>query len=134
MLFRSMQAKTNDLFFLMRKYGGYELPALLGAITFAAKSGVMVFLDGFASLMAACAAIQVNENICDYLVAVSTTNEDGQNILLTESKLSTMLDLKMNFPSGEASVFGFSLLEAGIKALLEMESFGDVHFPLGDIS
>ena len=125
---------SDDLFVLMRKYGGYELPALLGAITFAAASGVMVFLDGLASLIAAYAAIKENDDICDYLVAVSTTNEDGQNILLTESKLSTMLDLKMNFPSGEASVFGFSLLEAGIKALLEMESFGDVHFPLGDIN
>lgn len=125
--------EKEEVFNAIKKHGGYELPAMVGAITCAASNGAMIFLDGIGTLLAAYAAISVNDALREYLVAVSTTNENGQNILLTESKLSTMLDLKMNFPSGEAALFGFSLLEAGIKALLEMESFGEVHFPLGDM-
>ncbi len=115
------------------KFGGYELPAMAGAIIQAASMGVPVFLDGVATLLAATIACEIEPGAGEYLVAVSTTAEYGQNILLTEMRLSTMLDLKLSLPSGEASLFGFGLLDAGIKALREMDSFGQVHFPLGDI-
>jgi NaMN:DMB phosphoribosyltransferase len=69
-----------------------------------------------------------------YLIAVSSAEEAGQNILLTRLGLSIMLDLNVHSPSGAAALLGFGLLSAGIKALNEMDSFGrdTVHRPLGD--
>lgn len=115
------------------KLTGTEIPAMMGAIIYAASVGVPVFLDGIATLLAAYLAIDVDENVKDYLVAVCTTTESGQDILLTKLLLSTMLDLKLEISCGAGSMFGFNLLEAGIRALNEMDSFGAVHFPLGDI-
>ena len=124
----------NDSIGLMRAVGGFELPALLGAILQAANQGMPVFLDGTATLIAALAAVKLRPAVKDYLIAVSTTTEPWQSILLTQLELSTMLDLKLQTPSGEGALFGFNLLAAGIKALNEMDSFGKVHSPLGDLS
>ena len=116
------------------KFGGFAIPAMAGAILQAAGGGVPIFLDGSATLFAAYLACQIDSRAGAYLIAVSTTMEDGQNMLLKQMGLSTMLDLKISYPAGEASLFGLNLLDAGIKALNEMDSFGNVHFPLGDIN
>ena len=118
---------------LAQKLTGVEIPAIMGAILYAASVGVPIFLDGVATLLAAYLATTVDSNVKDYLVAVCTTQESDQDILLTKLGLSTMLDLKIEFSCGAGSMFGFNLLEAGVRALNEMDSFGAVHFPLGDI-
>lgn len=130
---KSFLQKAPDFLALMMRFGGYELAAMTGALLQAASMNVPVFLDGLASLIAARLASDLSPAVREYLVPVATTTEKGQNILLTEMMLSTMLDLKLSLPAGEASLFGFNLLDAGIKALREMDSFGHVHFPLGDI-
>lgn len=118
---------------LAKQIVSVEIPAMMGAILYAASVGVPIFLDGVATLLAAYLGTLLDKNVKDYLIATCTTNEVGQDILLTKLGLSTMLDLKLNFSCGEGSMFGFDLLEAGIRALNEMDSFGEVHFPLGDI-
>ena len=123
----------NDLTGLTRRFGGWEITAMTGAILQAAGMGMPVFLDGVATLLAASIAVNLRPLVGDYLIAVSGVEEAGQNILLTRLGLSIMLDLKLHSPSGEASLLGFNLLSAGIKALNEMDSFGRVHHPLGDI-
>ncbi len=114
--------------------GGFEIPALMGAIVEAAHMSMPVFLDGIASLLAAKLAVDIHPDIGDFLVPVATTIQPGQEELLQALGLSTMLDLKLPAGGGEGGMFGFDLLEAGIKALNEMDSFGSdtVHGPLGD--
>jgi nicotinate-nucleotide--dimethylbenzimidazole phosphoribosyltransferase len=123
----------SDLLGLARRFGGWETPAMTGSILQAASMGIPVFLDGVATFIAAFVAVNLRPPAGDYLIAVSSVEEAGQNILLTRLGLSIMLDLKLHSPSGEASLLGFQLLSAGIKALNEMDSFGQVHHPLGDI-
>ncbi len=120
---------------LTKKLGGLEIPAMAGAMLQSAQLGVPVFLDGVATLLAAYLAIAINPAVKDFLVPVCTTSEPGQGELLTVLGWSTMLDLKISASCGSGSLLGFSLLDAGIKALNEMDAFGEetVHSPLGDI-
>jgi nicotinate-nucleotide--dimethylbenzimidazole phosphoribosyltransferase len=128
-------AGKSDLIDAARRLGGLEIPAMAGSIIQAAGMGMPVFLDGVATLLAAFIAESISPGARNYLIAVSSVREAGQNILLTRLGLSIMLDLELPSPSGEASLLGFDLLRAGIKALNEMDSFGrdTVHHPLGDI-
>ncbi|MDR3349064.1 MAG: nicotinate-nucleotide--dimethylbenzimidazole phosphoribosyltransferase [Acidaminococcales bacterium] len=125
----------NDLPGLVRRLGGWEMPAMIGSILQAASMGMPVFLDGLATFVAAFVAAGLRPPVGDYLIAVSSLEDAGQNILLTQLGLSIMLDLKLHSPAGEASLLGFQILSAGIKAFNEMDSFGrdTVHHPLGDI-
>ena len=115
--------------------GRKELIILAGAYLALAERSVPILLDGEATCLAAFIASKIEPKIINYFIAVSSTKEPDMELILTELGLSTMLDAKLKNPSGEGAVLGFDLLNAGIKALREMDSFGaeTVHFPLGDI-
>jgi nicotinate-nucleotide--dimethylbenzimidazole phosphoribosyltransferase len=81
--------------------GGLELAALAGATGAAARRGLPVILDGYATATAALAAVRLAPAVGEALVASHRSAEPGHDIVLGELGLEPLLDLRLRL--GEAS-------------------------------
>lgn len=125
--------------------GGYEFLQQLGSKTIAAMAGgilqaaalrVPVMLDGAAVCLAALAAVKYNQNVKPYLFAGHVSAEAGMEALLNVLGLAAPLRLDIKLCRGEGAVLALSLVDAGIKAYKEMETFAEagVHVEVKEFS
>jgi nicotinate-nucleotide--dimethylbenzimidazole phosphoribosyltransferase len=103
----------------LRRLGGLELAALVGAIVAAAASRRPLLLDGFATGVAALAACRLQPALRDYLIAGHRSAEPAHNHVLTELGLEPLLDLRLRL--GEASGAALALPLIGLAARLHAE-------------
>ena len=124
---------------------GYEFLEQLGSMTVAAMAGgilqaaalkVPVMLDGAATVLAAMAAVKYNAAAKDYLFAGHVSAEPGMEDLLKTIGLAAPLRLDIKICRGEGAVLALSLLDAGLKAYKEMETFAEagVHVEVKEFS
>ena len=124
---------------------GYEFLQQLGSMTIAAMAGgilqaaalkVPVMLDGAATVLAAMAAVKYNAAAKDYLFAGHVSAEPGMEDLLKAIGLTAPLRLDIKICRGEGAVLALSLLDAGLKAYKEMETFAEagVHVEVKEFS
>jgi nicotinate-nucleotide--dimethylbenzimidazole phosphoribosyltransferase len=97
--------------------GGLELAALAGAALAAARLGLPVVLDGYATGAAALAAARIDPAVGEALIASHRSAEPGHEIVLAELGLEPLLDLRMRL--GEAS--------GGLLALPIVAAAGALH-------
>ncbi len=97
--------------------GGLELAALAGAALAAARLGLPVVLDGYATGAAALAAARIDPTVGEALIASHRSAEPGHEIVLAELGLEPLLDLRMRL--GEAS--------GGLLALPIIAAAGALH-------
>jgi nicotinate-nucleotide--dimethylbenzimidazole phosphoribosyltransferase len=97
--------------------GGLELVALAGAALAAARLGLPVVLDGYATGAAALAAARIEPAAGEALIASHRSAEPGHEIVLSELGLEPLLDLRMRL--GEAS--------GGLLALPIVAAAGALH-------
>jgi nicotinate-nucleotide--dimethylbenzimidazole phosphoribosyltransferase len=103
----------------LRRLGGLELAALVGALLAAAAARRPVLLDGFATGVAALAACRLQPALRDYLIAGHRSAEPAHNHVLTELGLEPLLDLRLRL--GEASGAALALPLIGLAARLHTE-------------
>ena len=124
---------------------GYEFLQQLGSMTIAAMAGgilqaaalkVPVMLDGAATVLAVMAAVKYNAAAKDYLFAGHVSAEPGMEDLLKNIGLTAPLRLDIKICRGEGAVLALSLLDAGLKAYKEMETFAEagVHVEVKEFS
>ena len=124
---------------------GYEFLQQLGSVTIAAMAGgilqaaalkVPVMLDSAATVLAAMAAVKYNAAAKDYLFAGHVSAEPGMEDLLKNIGLAAPLRLDIKICRGEGAVLALSLLDAGLKAYKEMETFAEagVHVEVKEFS
>lgn len=110
--------------------------AMAGAILQAAalKKGVM--LDGVTTCKAAQKAIKLAPLAKEYCFAGHVSAEAGAEEELQQLELEAALRLNIPEGSGEGALVAFSLLQAGIKAYKEMETFEEagVHIEMKEYS
>lgn len=110
--------------------------AMAGAILQAAalKKGIM--LDGVATCRAALKAVELAPLAKEYCFAGHVSHEAGAEQQLQELELEAALRLNIPEGSGEGALVAFSLLQAGIKAYKEMETFEEagVHIEMKEYS
>lgn len=109
----------------LEKLGSKSIAAMAGGILQAATLKVPVMLDGAATALAALAAVKYNAAAKDYLFAGHVSAEPGMEELLTAIGISAPLRLDIKICRGEGAVLALSLLDAGIKAYKEMETFDE---------
>ena len=85
----------------LRAVGGLELAALAGAAREAARRGLPVVLDGYATGVAALAAARLDPAVGEALIASHRSAEPGHELVLAELGLEPLLDLRLRL--GEAS-------------------------------
>ena len=125
-----------DGYEFLQQLGSMAIAAMAGGILQAAALKVPVMLDGAATVLAAMAAVKYNAAAKDYLFAGHVSAEPGMEDLLNAIGLAAPLRLDIKICRGEGAVLALSLLDAGLKAYKEMETFAEagVHVEVKEFS
>ena len=125
-----------DGYEFLQPLGSMAIAAMAGGILQAAALKVPVMLDGAATVLAAMAAVKYNAAAKDYLFAGHVSAEPGMEDLLKAIGLAAPLRLDIKICRGEGAVLALSLLDAGLKAYNEMETFTEagVHVEVKEFS
>lgn len=132
----NLEADGYDGYDFLNQLGSRTIAAMAGAVLQAAALKVPVMLDGAASCLAALAAVKYNAAAADYVFAGHVSAETGMEELLQKLGLSAPLRLDIKICRGEGAILALSLLDAGIKAYKEMETFAEagVHVEVKEFS
>jgi nicotinate-nucleotide--dimethylbenzimidazole phosphoribosyltransferase len=103
----------------LRRLGGLEFAAMVGAMLGAAASRRLILLDGFATGVAALVACRLQPAVRDYLIAGHRSAEPAHARVLTELGLEPLLDLRLRL--GEASGAALSVPLIGLAGRLHAE-------------
>lgn len=125
-----------DGYEFLQQLGSVAIADMAGGILQAAALKVPVMLDGAATVLAAMAAVKYNAAAKDYLFAGHVSAEPGMEDLLNAIGLTAPLRLDIKICRGEGAVLALSLLDAGLKAYKEMETFAEagVHVEVKEFS
>ena len=114
-----------DALDVVAKVGGLEIAGLAGVILGAAAARVPIVLDGFIAGAAALIAAGIQPLCCDYLIASHRSVERGHQVILDHLGLKALLDLDLRLGEGTGACLGMGLVQASIKILTEMATFGE---------
>jgi nicotinate-nucleotide--dimethylbenzimidazole phosphoribosyltransferase len=110
---------------VLSKVGGYEIGGIAGLVLGAALYRIPVVVDGFISTAGALIAAEMNPLVKDYIIAAHQSVEIGHRRMLEHLEQIPLLDLNMRLGEGTGAALGISLVEAGVRTLAEMATFGN---------
>jgi len=105
--------------------GGLEIAAICGVVLAAAKSRVPVVVDGFISTAGALVALKLCEHVKGYCLFSHMSAEPGHRIFFDSMGFRPLLHLDMRLGEGTGAALSMSLVEASLKILHEMATFGE---------
>ncbi|MBL4890079.1 MAG: nicotinate-nucleotide--dimethylbenzimidazole phosphoribosyltransferase [Candidatus Lindowbacteria bacterium] len=115
----------NDGLDVLTKVGGFEIAGLAGLILGASAHRVPIVIDGFISTAGALVANLLAPTSRDYMIAAHCSVEQGHGTALKHLDLDPLLDLNLRLGEGTGAVLSFHLVEASVKILNEMATFGE---------
>ncbi|MHB9155455.1 MAG: nicotinate-nucleotide--dimethylbenzimidazole phosphoribosyltransferase, partial [Endomicrobiales bacterium] len=115
----------GDALDVLGKVGGFEIGAIAGVFLAGAARRVPVVIDGFISGAGALIACALEPGIRDYMFASHCSVEQGHAVTLDYLRLEPLLDLRFRLGEGTGAALGIGIIEAGVKILNEMATFGD---------
>lgn len=110
---------------VLSKVGGFEIGGIAGIILGAASHRLPVVIDGFISGAGALIAYLLQPRVKDYLIASHCSAEQGHMVVLDFLGLNPLLDLDLRLGEGTGAALGISLVEAAVKVLNDMATFGE---------
>lgn len=111
--------RRGDPLDCLRRVGGLEFAALVGALIGAAAAARPVVLDGFGTGVAALVAVRLQPALRDYLIAGHRSSEPAHGFVLRELGLEPLLDLRLRL--GEASGAALAIPLVGLAARLHSD-------------
>lgn len=105
--------------------GGLEIAAICGVVLEAARSKVPVVVDGFISSAAALVAIRLAPKVVDYCFFSHMSAEQGHRLFFEKMNLAPLLHLDLRLGEGTGAALSMNLVEAGLKIMNEMATFGE---------
>jgi nicotinate-nucleotide--dimethylbenzimidazole phosphoribosyltransferase len=109
----------------LRRLGGHEFTALVGAMLAAAASRRLILLDGFATGVAALVACRLQPAVRDYLIAGHRSAEPAHAHVLTELGLEPLLDLRLRLGEGSGAALALPLIGLAARLHAEMGRFDE---------
>lgn len=109
----------------LRRVGGHEFAALVGAMLAAAAARRLILLDGFAAGVAALVACRLQPALRDYLVAGHLSAEPAHGRVLTELGLEPLLDLRLRLGEGSGAALALPLIGLAARLHAEMRRFDE---------
>jgi len=110
----------------LRRLGGFEIAALVGAYIACAHLGLPVLIDGFISSSAALAAERLCPGAKDWFLFSHASAEAGQRHMLETLDARPLLDLGMRLGEGSGAVAAVPLLRMACALHNEMVTLDDV--------
>lgn len=105
--------------------GGLELTALAGAMIEAARRRIPVILDGYATAVAALAAVRIEPAVAEVLLASHRSAEQGHRLALDELGLEPLLDLRLRLGEASGALLALPLVAAAGALHAEMATFAE---------
>ncbi len=105
--------------------GGFEIAGLAGVILGAAAHRVPIVLDGLIAGAAALVAAALTPGVVDYCIPSHRSAEQGHAIALRHLGLSPLLELDLRLGEGTGALLAMPLIEAAVRLLNEMATFGE---------
>jgi nicotinate-nucleotide--dimethylbenzimidazole phosphoribosyltransferase len=119
------QPDRSDPLDVLSKVGGLEIAGLTGVIIGGAAHRLPVVIDGFISGAAALIAAALVPEVKPYLIAAHQSVEIGHRAMLEHLGLHPLLNLNLRLGEGTGAALAFHLLEAAVRILNDMATFGD---------
>ncbi|MDQ2106040.1 nicotinate-nucleotide--dimethylbenzimidazole phosphoribosyltransferase [Azospirillum isscasi] len=118
------QAK-DDPFEALRRFGGYELAAIAGAILAARMARVPVLLDGYACTAAAAVLFKADRRALDHCMVAHRSVEPGHDRLLAAIGKEPLLDLGMRLGEGSGAALAINIVKSACACHAGMATFAD---------
>ena len=116
---RTAPGLADDPLAALAQVGGPELAVLTGVVLGAAEERAVVVLDGFATSVAALAAVLLEPGVQACLVAGQRSRERGHELVLQALGLEPLLDLRMRAGEGAGAALAAGLLLDGLRVRRE---------------
>ena len=119
------QAAASDPLDLLRRLGGIEFAAMVGAILAARMARVPVVLDGFCAGAAAAVLHAADPRAVAHCVAGHVSAETGHRRLLNEIGKPPLLDLGIQLGEASGATLALGVLKAAIACHIGIGSFAE---------
>ncbi len=116
---RSHGQLLADPVLALSELGGPEIAVLTGVVLGAAEVRAVVVLDGFATSVAAAAAVALEPAVHAVLVAGQRSRERGHRLVLEHLGCEPLLDLRMRAGEGAGAALATGLLLDGLRVRRE---------------
>ncbi len=113
----------DDPFEVMRRLGGHELAAIVGAVIAARIGRVPVILDGYAATAAAAVLHKIDSKALDHCIVGHLSAEPAHGRLLECIDKSPLLELGMRLGEASGAVMALGVLRGAITCHTGMASF-----------
>jgi nicotinate-nucleotide--dimethylbenzimidazole phosphoribosyltransferase len=119
------RGETSDPFELLRRLGGRELAAIVGAVMAARQARVPVILDGYAATAAASVLFAADPRALDHCLVAHRSAEPGHRRLLGKLGKPPLLDLGMRLGEASGATLAIALIKAAIACHTGMATFAE---------
>jgi nicotinate-nucleotide--dimethylbenzimidazole phosphoribosyltransferase len=121
---------AKDGFDILRRLGGRELAAMVGAIIAARMAHVPVLLDGYASTAAAATLAAVDAHglglgALDHCLVAHCSAEPGHRLLLEQLNKKPLLDFGMRLGEASGATLAIALVKAALACHNGMATFAE---------
>jgi nicotinate-nucleotide--dimethylbenzimidazole phosphoribosyltransferase len=114
---------------LLRRLGGREIAAMVGAMIEAARHRRVVLVDGFIVTAAALVATQLEPRLRPALLFAHRSAEAAHDRMLRALGAEPLLDLGLRLGEGSGALVAWSLLEMACRLHREMATFAAAAVP-----
>ena len=121
----AIAARRSDAFDLLRRLGGRELAAIVGAIIAARLARVPVLLDGYATTAAAAVLFAVDPRALDHCLVAHRSAEPGHRRLLERLGKAPLLDLGMRLGEASGATLAIAIVKAALACHTGMATFAE---------
>lgn len=118
-------ADKGDGIETLRRLGGRELAAMVGAIACARHLRIPVILDGFICTAAAACLAQVRSGALDHCVAGHLSAEGAHEALLARLEKAPILSLDLRLGEASGAALAISILKAALECHSGMATFAE---------
>jgi nicotinate-nucleotide--dimethylbenzimidazole phosphoribosyltransferase len=119
------RAHFKDPLEILRRLGGRELAAIVGAVIAARLARVPVLLDGFACTAAAAVLRGIDPRALDHCVVAHVSAEPGHKRLLEAIGKRALVDLGMRLGEASGAALAIAILKAAVACHTGMATFAE---------
>ena len=119
------RAETSDPLEILRRLGGRELAAIVGAAMAARQARVPVILDGFAATAAAAVLFAADPHALDHCVVAHRSAEPGHARLLKQMGKPPLFDLGMRLGEASGATLAIAIVKAAVACHTGMATFAE---------
>lgn len=113
----------QDPFEVLRRLGGREIAAMVGAILAARMEKIPVILDGFVVTAAAAILHAINPHALDHCIVGHVSAEPAHRRLLAQIGKEPLLDLQMRLGEGTGAAMAAGIVKAAVLTHAQMATF-----------